>query len=124
MATKAAIEQSRVLRTTPTQNSAVRVQSTATGVVLFVPVARPAWLRALAWALPLRREKGLALDTLGKEVWLACDGSHSFEAIVVEFAARHQLRFHEARALVAQFVRTLSERKLVALVVPLEANSA
>jgi Coenzyme PQQ synthesis protein D (PqqD) len=124
MASKSALEQSRVLSTTPTQNSAVRVQATAKGVVLFVPVSQPAWLRALAWALPLRREKGFALDALGKEVWLACDGSRSFEAIVVEFAARHQLRFHEARALVAQFVRTLSERKLVALVVPLEASSA
>jgi hypothetical protein len=123
MASKAVLEQSRVLSTTPTQTRAVRVQATAKGVLLFVPVARPAWLRALAWALPLRREKGFALDALGKEVWLACDGSRSFEAIVVEFAERHQLRFHEARALVAQFVRTLSERKLVALVVPLEARS-
>ena len=112
----------RVLSALPTQNSAVRVESTATGVVLFVPVARPAWLRAIAWALPLRREKGFALDALGREVWLACDGSHSFEAIVDAFAARHQLRFHEARAMVAEFVRTLSERNLVALVVP-EASS-
>ena len=108
----------RVLSAKPTRNSAVRVQSTTGGVVLFVPVARPAWLRVLSWALPLRREKGFALDSLGQEVWLACDGSRSFEAIVLEFAARHQLRFHEARAMVAEFIRTLGERNLVALVVP------
>ena len=116
------LDPARVLRTKPTQNRAVRVENAASGAVLFVPTARPAWLRALSWALPLRREKGFALDSLGTEVWLACDGSRSFEVIVVEFAARHQLRFHEARAMVAEFVRTLSERNLVALVVP-EASS-
>ena len=112
-----------MLSTRPTQNSAVRAEPTATGVVLYVPVARPKWLRAVGWALPLRREKGFALDALGQEVWLACDGSRSFEEIVTTFAERHQLRFHEARALVATFVRTLSERNLVALVVP-EASVA
>ena len=123
MAAERALEPERVLSTKPTQNSAVRVESTASGVVLFVPVARPKWLRGLSVALPLRREKGFALDALGRDVWQACDGSRSFEAITLEFAARHQLRFHEARAMVAQFLRTLSERNLVALVVPDEASS-
>ena len=124
MTAEAALDAERVLSTRPTQNSAVRAENTAGGVMLFVPLARPAWLRALSIALPLRREKGFALDALGQEVWLACDGSRSFENIVVEFAARHRLRFHEARAMVAQFIRTLSERNLVALVVPDDASSA
>jgi hypothetical protein len=118
MGTEGALDPERVLDTRPTRNVAVRVEKAGAGVVLFVPVARPTWLRALSLALPLRREKGFALDQLGQEVWLACDGSRSFEVIVDEFAARHQLRFHEARAMVAQFLKTLTERKLVALVVP------
>jgi hypothetical protein len=124
MVAKTAFDPMRVLNTTPTQNSAVRVEKTSAGVLLFVPVARPAWLRALSLALPLRREKGFALDQLGQEVWLACDGSRSFGTIVDDFAQRHQLRFHEARAMVAQFLRTLTERNLVALLVPEEARRA
>jgi hypothetical protein len=124
MAAEAQLDAQRVLSTRPTRNAAVRVAASASGVTLFVPVARPTWLRVLSLALPLRREKGFALDALGREVWFACDGSRSFEQIVSEFAERHQLRFHEARAMVAQFLRTLSERKLIALVVPGEASSA
>ncbi|HTA93916.1 MAG TPA: PqqD family protein [Polyangiaceae bacterium] len=124
MVAEAALDPMRVLNTTPAQNGAVRVEQTGTGVVLFVPVARPAWLRALSLALPLRREKGFALDRLGQEVWLACDGSRSFGTIVDDFAQRHQLRFHEARAMVAQFLRTLAERNLVALLVPEEVRRA
>ncbi|HEY4102616.1 MAG TPA: PqqD family protein [Polyangiaceae bacterium] len=112
-----------VLHSRPTQNAAVRVANNDNGVVLFVPVARPSWLRALSWLLPLRREKGFALDALGREVWLACDGARSFEKIVVEFSERHKLRFHEARAMVSAFLKTLNERNLVALVVSKEASS-
>lgn len=113
----------QVLRARPTANRAVREERTATGVVLFVAIARPAWLRAASWFLPLRSERGFALDQIGEEVWHACDGSHSLEAVVDEFAARHRLRFHEARVLVAQFLKTLTERNLVALVVPVEERA-
>ena len=124
MTRAAELDPTRVLKTTPMPNAAVRAEKTVTGVVLFVPVARPAWLRAVSFLLPLRNEKGFALDQLGLEVWLACDGARSFETIVLEFAARHQLRFHEARAMVAQFLRTLAQRNLVALVVPEEPEVA
>ncbi|HEX3774183.1 MAG TPA: PqqD family protein [Polyangiaceae bacterium] len=124
MNTKPELDALAVLDSRPTQNVAVRVANNESGVVLFVPIARPGWLRALSWLLPLRREKGFALDALGREVWLACDGARSFEKIVLEFAERHQLRFHEARAMVSSFLKTLSERNLVALVVAKEASSA
>jgi hypothetical protein len=83
-----------------------------------VPIRRRFWLTGLAWFLPFRKEKGIALDAVGSTVWVACDGRRRVEEIVEGFAARHQLRFHEARLSVGQFLRSLVERNLLVLAVP------
>jgi len=61
------------------------------------------------------------LDALGRQVFVACDGSRTTEQIVEEFAERHRLRFHEARLSVLTFLRSLVERNLVALVASKDA---
>lgn len=105
----------RLLDAVPSHNQAVRVETRRGSTLLFVPIRRPAWYRAFAFFLPLRSERGFALDQLGEEVWRACDGSRTLEEIVQEFAERHRLRFHEARLSVLEFLRVLAERKLVAV---------
>ncbi|HEV8244344.1 MAG TPA: PqqD family protein [Polyangiaceae bacterium] len=107
-----------ILAAIPTANRAVRVEQRAHGAVLFVPLRQRAWTKLARLILPLRPERGYALDRLGEEVWSACDGKRTLEAVVDEFARRHELSFHEARLCVMQFVRMLSERNLLALVVP------
>jgi len=55
----------------------------------------------------------------------ACNGEATVETIVEGFAARHQLRFHEARQSVLSFLRMLVERRVIALVavgLPTEAG--
>jgi Coenzyme PQQ synthesis protein D (PqqD) len=111
------IDPERLLDAVPTVNRAVRVEQNASGTVLFVPVKRTWWMRLFALILPVRAEKGYALDALGLEVFEACDGTRNLERIIEEFAARHQVRFHEARLSVAQFMKSLTERGLVALAV-------
>lgn len=103
----------------PAANGAVRAEHRGDALVLWVPIHRPWWLRGpLSWLLPLRREKGIALDELGREVWNACDGNRRLEDIIESFAERHQIRFHEARLCVLAFLRSLMERNLVVLAVP------
>ncbi len=114
----AALDFQAVLSAVPTQNSAVRVERRAHGTVLMVPLRERRWTKLVRLVLPLRSERGYALDRLGEEVWSACDGERTLELIVEEFAAAHQLSFHEARLCVMQFIRMLSERNLLALVVP------
>jgi len=104
----------------PTRNAAVRVEAREQGLLLFVPIKERAWTTLLRSFMPLRRERGYALDRLGAEVYEACDGRRTLERISMDFAERHQLRFHEARLCVMQFIRMLSERRLVAVVVPRE----
>jgi hypothetical protein len=110
-----AVAAGRVLDLIPTQNRAVREEQNAGTVVLYAPIRWSWWLRALSWLLPLRRERGFALDALGQEVWRACDGERTVEMIVEAFAERHRVRFHEARQSVLTFLKLLSERNLIAI---------
>ena len=114
-----ALDQSQLLDSVPTRNTAVRTERRAGTVVLWVPIVRRWWMKGpLGWVLPFRNEKGVALDALGEEVWAACDGKQRLEQIIEHFAKTHRIRFHEARVSVLSFVRSLSERNLVGIVVP------
>jgi hypothetical protein len=118
-ALKGQLDQSQLLDAVPTHNQAVRSERRANALLLWVPIRRRGWmLGPLRWLLPFRDEKGIALDAVGQEVWQACDGKRRLEEIIEQFAEHHQLRFHEARLSVLQFVRSLVQRNLVALVVP------
>jgi hypothetical protein len=113
------LDQDQLLDAVPTHNRAVRSEQRGRALILWVPIRRRWWMQGLlGFLLPFRREKGIALDALGQEVWRACDGEQRLETIIETFAARHQIRFHEARSSVMQFLRSLVERRLVALVVP------
>ncbi len=105
------------LDTVPVVNRAVRVEKQDAGLLLWVPLKLRWWMGPpLGWVLPFRREKGIALDRLGREVFEACDGNSTIERIVESFAAHHMLRFHEARQSVLMFLKMLGERKVVAFV--------
>jgi hypothetical protein len=107
------------------KNAAVRLEERGDAYVLWVPIRRRWWMRGLlGWLLPFRDEKGIALDALGRELWSECDGERSLETLIERFAARHRLRFHEARLSVQAFVRSLMERNLVALVLADAADAA
>ena len=101
------------------RNEAVRVENVDKGKILRVPIRRRWYMRApLSWVMPFRKERGFSLDRLGSEVWEACDGHHTVENVVEQFAEKHRISFHEARLAVMQFVRELVRRKLVAAALP------
>ena len=113
------LSHTQLLGAVPTPNTAVRCEAQGDSVLLWVPLQQRWWLqRTFGWLLPVRREKGISLDRVGSEVWRACDGELTVEEIVAAFAARHQLRFHEARAAVSEFLGSLVTRNLLVLVVP------
>jgi hypothetical protein len=106
-----------LLLAVPTANRAVRVEPQGQGMVLWVPVRQRWWMGPpLGWFLPFRKERGVALDAIGRQVYVACDGVHTTEQIIEQFAERHRLRFHEARLSVLAFLRSLVERNLIVLV--------
>lgn len=108
----------RLLTLVPGANRAVREQSLGQSLVLWVPIRRRWWTRALAWCLPLRSEKGVALDRVGSQVWCLCDGQRDVEQIIEAFADQHRLRFHESRVSVLAFLKSLVSRNLLVLAAP------
>jgi hypothetical protein len=112
------VDLSEMLDALPMPNHAVRVEDKGDGaLVLHVPI-RQRWYNGppLSWILPFRKERSIALDQLGREVWIACDGKRNVEAIVEAFARDHGVSFHEARLGVTEFLRSLTRRGLIIIV--------
>ncbi|MEM6551733.1 MAG: PqqD family protein [Planctomycetota bacterium] len=107
-----------LLSAVPVRNRAVREERRGQRLVLWVKrKPLPGVDRLLKMALPLRDEKGIELDELGKRVWVDCNGRRTVERITERFAERHGLRFHEARVSVMAFLEMLMKRSLVGVAV-------
>jgi hypothetical protein len=116
MSPRPAVAPEVLLSLVPGQNQAIRVDVCDEGLIVWTKIRKRWWMGPpFGWFLPFRSEKGVALDGLGREVFEACDGQRSLESIIEEFAARHRLRFHEARISVTTFLRWLVERKVIYL---------
>jgi hypothetical protein len=105
---------------TPVKNRHLREECAAGGeVVILYPVTARPWVAALARRLgagaAAPRTAKLQLDAMGSEVWGMLDGRSSLREIAERFAGRHRVGTTEAQTAVAQFVRELGRRGLVAL---------
>lgn len=69
------------------------------------------WLKAPA-------QKTVELEEIGSLVWACCDGQHSFESIAKKLRDRFRMSRLESESALAEFVRMLQARNLVAVVVP------
>ena len=113
-------DREEALGRTPVKYRHLREERTAAGeVVILYPVTARPWIAALArWlgagaAAP--RTGRLQLDAMGSEVWGMLDGRSSLREIADRFAGRHRVGATEAQTAVAQFVRELGRRGLLAL---------
>jgi len=108
----------RLLDAVPVRNEAVKPEQRGESLVLWVPLQKRWFTRPpIRWMLPTARQRGVELDGLGQWVWHAINGHRTLEQIIERFADRHQVTFHEARLAVLQFVRMLTAKRLVAVVV-------
>lgn len=92
------------------------VEESATRVRVAIRLQMPKWLLPpLTLIIKPRRRRIIELDTVGVEVWRACNGQHTVEDIVEAFAEHHELTFHEARVAVTNFLYSLIQRGLIAI---------
>ena len=66
----------------------------------------------------LSSRKKFVLDRVGAAFYESIDGKKNLETLADEFAAREKLTFFEARALVGQYLQTLTKRGLVVATMP------
>lgn len=67
--------------------------------------------------------KTYRLDKIGTKVFNAIDGKKTFEEMIDEFAAKEKLSFFESRALLAQFMRMLTDRGIIVATLPKHPSS-
>ncbi len=110
---------SDLLDAVPLKNEcAIERRSSAGELVVSVPLQERWFMRPpISWILQFSRERSVALDKIGEEVWSQCDGEKSIEEIVERFTQRHGTSFHESRLAVMQFVQDLVRRDLLVVVV-------
>lgn len=109
----------QLLKAVPHQNVNVRVESEADEPMLVsVPLNRPRWyIPPLSWVLPWRQRRRIQLDETGTAVLNMCDGKSRIEQLVRRFAAENKMSFREAQVPVVQFLKMLTKRGVIALVV-------
>ena len=114
-----------LLDAVPTVNQAVRAKQQGKALLLHVPIQQRWWMGPpLSWFMQFRSEKRYLLDEQGQELWRMCNGRRRTEEIVEKFASRHQLRFHEARVAVMEYLGTLLKRNLLVMVLPTGENAS
>lgn len=114
----------RMLRATPVRNSAATEQRRSDDEAkVVVPRQKPSFLKPVSWLVRPKPTRTVVLDRLGLQIWERCDGRRTVEEIVDEFADTHRLTFHEARAAVTGYVKSLVERGAAAIVMPKDEHS-
>ena len=110
----------RSLRAVPVRNAGARLAEGPSPGELTVEVRLRygPFLGLLRRLLGARDSKRYVLDGVGREVFEDIDGERDFEELIDRFAARHRLAFLEARALLAQYLQTLTRRGLVVATLP------
>lgn len=107
-----------MLASRPYPNAAAEVARQPDGTVqIAVQLKKLKWLiPPLSWFIrPGLRRRYQLQDKVAVMIWGLCDGRRSVEAIVDEFARHYALTFHEARAAVTEYLKTLVQRGIIAL---------
>ena len=100
-------------------NAAAEVETDEAGrVTVSVKTRRPWFLfPPLSWIVRAPESREARLDALGSEFWRLCDGTRTVEEVIDAFAESHGLTFHEARVSVTGYIKSLTERGVMVLVV-------
>ena len=108
-----------LLAAIPVRNHLVRAIALDNGLRLTAPL-KPNALRKIFAPRnsPAMPEKSFDLDDLGAWLWNHLDGKNSVEALIHQFAADHRVNLRESEVSIVAFLKTLTQRDLVALVAP------
>jgi len=108
----------QVLQSRPVRNLALPTEEMeGGGLRVIIPRRRDWWVRLLALAFPIPRERKIELDATGREVWDLCDGEHTLRQMIAIFRERHRLTRAEAEWSLRTYLRDLGRRNLVGLAI-------
>lgn len=115
--TRPPLDRARSLDARPIVNDGLRLERQPDGTLHLV-VRMPRRSGLFARFLPPIVEKRVQLDELGSFVFDQIDGTRSVREILDAFVARYRNNRREAEYMVTTFLRQLTERRLITLVIP------
>ena len=83
--------------------------------LLQIPRLRGKWADLVAKWLQVPDFKRVELDEIGSDVWVMCDGSTDVAAIAKAIGTSYRLNKRQAEVSVTAYLKTLAERRLIAL---------
>jgi hypothetical protein len=104
---------SEQLRCVPIRNARAEITPQGAMLKVSVPLTYPGAVKPLKRFLKLRETKTFELEGVGRAVFEQVDDERAIEAMVDWFAGEYALSFHEARALVMGYLKTLTENGLI-----------
>ena len=111
------LDRARSLEAKPIVNEGIRSERQPDGTLhLVIRAPRPTGF--FARFLPPVLEKRIQLDELGSFVFDQINGDRTVREILDTFVARYRNNRREAEYMVATFLRQLTERKLITLIIP------
>ena len=69
--------------------------------------------RMLSFLVPIPRQRRVALDEIGSDVWRMCDGDTSLADMAGTLARKYKLNYKEAQQPLLRFLNDLARRGLV-----------
>ena len=111
---KPELSREAALNARPVRGRVVQREEKRNGEVrLVMEFDRAAWIKRLDGRRKVRRT--FMLDTLGREVYEACDGKPTVQDIVETFAERHGVGLAEAEYSVTTYLKTLIGKGLISM---------
>lgn len=87
-----------------------------TGIELRIQTATRPWQQHIL-RMPKTVERRVQLDSVGSFVFSLCDGAHSVYKIAELVAKKYQLDEHQAEMSVAHFIKQLTQKGFVHLII-------
>ncbi|MBN1516338.1 PqqD family protein [Candidatus Sumerlaeota bacterium] len=110
------ISRSRAMQGRPEQLPAVkREEREDGGVLVTVEIPRTGVLKLVLGVGTVERTFGL--DRFGREIYEACDGKRTVQAVCDQFSKKHQVTQGEAEQAVSTYLKTLVSKSLVAIAI-------
>jgi len=106
-----------MLSAVPVRNVWARSETTEDNeLILAIRREKPRYLvPPVSWVIKPSLTKRVIIDAVGMQLWKSCDGNMTVENIIDDFALRYDLTFHEARASVTGYLRSLIRHGVLAI---------
>jgi len=116
-----ALTRTQAMAARPIRNPSLSWHKSDEGVVVVtLPRRDDLWGKILSWLFMVPESRPVSLDQVGTAVWDMCDGEKSVHDIARALSERHQITMREAEVSLAEFLRMLGKRGMVALALPSE----